>query len=89
MGFAGGYPAGPGAVNMRIPPLAPGRWSWLAADVAGSTRTGNCCTCSPTARTASAWPRAPARPRAGPRWRRPGSMNRRHRRDRQAGRAGC
>jgi hypothetical protein len=38
-------------------------------------------TCSPTARTASAWPRALARPRSGPRWRKPGSGNRRHHRD--------
>ena len=34
------------------------------------------CTCSPTARTALAWPRTLARPRSGPRWRMPGSMNR-------------
>jgi acetyl esterase/lipase len=34
------------------------------------------CTCSPTARTALAWPRTLARPRAGPRWPTPGSMNR-------------
>ena len=39
------------------------------------------CTCSPTARTALAWPRTLARPRSGPCWRMPGSMNRRHRRD--------
>jgi hypothetical protein len=45
------------------------------------------CTCSPTARTASAWPRALARPRSGPRWRKPGSGNRRHHRDDPASRA--
>ena len=39
------------------------------------------CASSPTARTASAWPRTPARPRSGPRWRTPGSTNRRHRPD--------
>jgi acetyl esterase/lipase len=39
------------------------------------------CTCSPTARTALAWPRTPARPRTGPSWRMPGSRSRRHRRD--------
>ena len=43
------------------------------------------CTCSPTARTASAWPGALARPRSGPRWRKPGSGNRRHYRDDPAG----
>ena len=36
--------------------------------------------------TALAWPRTLARPRSGPRWRMPGSMNRRHRRDDSAGR---
>jgi hypothetical protein len=33
------------------------------------------CTCSPTARTASAWPAAPANPRSGPPSRMPGFMN--------------
>jgi MFS family permease/predicted esterase len=38
------------------------------------------CTCSPTARTARAWPRTPGILRSGPRWPAPGSMNRRHHR---------
>jgi hypothetical protein len=37
------------------------------------------CRCSPTARTAWAWPGTLARPRSGPRWPPPGSTNRRHR----------
>jgi acetyl esterase/lipase len=43
---------------------------------------------APAARTALAWPRAPARPRSGPRWRMPGSRNRHHRRDPSASGAG-
>ena len=42
-------------------------------------------TCSPTARTALAWPRARARSNSGPRWPAPGSTNRRQRRDDAAG----
>ena len=40
------------------------------------TRFRTLCTCSPTARTALAWPGTPARPPSGPPWRRPGSMYR-------------
>src|SRR5271169_3962539 len=57
----------------NIPTASPRRWR--------PARCPTPCTCSPTARTALAWPRMRARPRSGPRWPAPGSTNRRHHRD--------
>src|SRR6202167_4122694 len=60
--------------TLTSPPNTPTVWPRRSRPVRFPTP----CTCSPTARTALAWPRTLARSRSGPRWRVPGSRNRRH-----------
>ena len=57
-------------------PLRPARTPTASLRHSPRTRFRTPCTCSPTVRTASAWPGTPARPPSGPPWRRRGSVNR-------------
>jgi dienelactone hydrolase len=68
-------------------PYVPPEHTYRFAAALAASHVLTPCMCSPTARTASAWPRALARPRSGPRWRKPGSGNRQHHRDHPASRA--
>ncbi len=66
--------------SMETETYRPARHTYRLAAALAAGQVPTPCTCSPTARTASASPGTPARPRYGPRWRKPGSTNRRDRR---------